>query len=60
MGRKNLIWIFFLKQIKGSGEIENQLFRISSRARIGERAGTLRKESNGEMIRIGTQWSPIG
>lgn len=46
--------------MKGSEEIENQLFRISSRARIGEREGALREESNGEMVRIGTQGSLIG
>lgn len=48
--------------MKDSGEIENQLFRISSRARIGGSggAGALRKENHGEMMRIGTQWSPVG
>lgn len=51
---------FFKKQMKGSGEIENQLCRISSRARNGETEGALRKESHGEMIRIRTQGSPIG
>lgn len=54
MGRKSLIWIF-LKLVKDSWEIENWLFRISSRARIGEGEGAWRKESNGEIMRLGTQ-----
>lgn len=37
------------------GESKSQLFRISSRARVWGRGAALRKESNGEMIKVEAQ-----
>ena len=59
MGRKKLTWFFLKKKVKPGGEMESQLFRISSRARVGV-GEALKKVNNGEMMSVEVQGHPAG